>query len=630
MTEARYDHGRSAPANRRSRRVPARAARPRRTAGRIRPALAGARGAGPHRRPPLGVGSLDADHRILIRRRVAVLAVATTVALGALLFRLIQLQLVQAERLGGIAQRQQRSIIVLEPHRGRLLDRRGRPLAINTEATSIYAVPSAIPDRAAFAARVAPVLGVPEEEVLARLARGRYFAWLARKASPETVSRVRALRLGAQIGFRLEDLRAYPNGPLAAPLLGFVGIDNQGLSGIELAYDATLRGQAGEAIATHDGMGRLLVETQRVVADPVDGSDLLLTIDQVIQHIAERELDAAMSRTHARTGIVAVMDVPSGEILALAQRPTFDPNAGARARPELWMNRVVGEVYEPGSTFKIFVAAAALDSGRVDPAERFYDPGMLRVGGHVIRNANGKRHGWETLADIIRDSSNVGAAQVASRLGTGALYRYIKAFGFGSPTRVDAPGEVAGIVPTPAAWRAPALQTIAFGQGISVTPLQLLTAAVALGNDGLLVRPHVVRGVRDRQGRTTAVTSGHTGRRAVATAHARAVLRMMTAAVEEGTGRLARIEGYPVAGKTGTAQKPSPDGGYDPRRYVASFLGLVPADRPALTILVILDEPLGAYYGSEVAAPVFREVAAQALWYLRIPSRRPLNGTRSP
>jgi stage V sporulation protein D (sporulation-specific penicillin-binding protein) len=551
-------------------------------------------------------------------------------ALAALLLRLIQLQLVQAERLAGIAQRQQLATVVLSPHRGRLLDRRGRPLAVNLEATSIYAVPSAIEDRRAFAVRLAPILGLTEGEVLARLARGRHFAWLLRKAPAEAVARVRTLGLDGQVGFRAEDQRVYPNGPLAAPVLGFVGIDNQGLGGVELAYDGALRGQTGEAVAAHDGMGRLLVETQRTTVEPVDGADVLLTVDQVIQHIAERELDGAMARTQARSGLVAVMEVPTGEILALAQRPTFDPNRGAQAAPELWMNRAVGGVFEPGSTFKIFVAAAALDAGAVDPGERFLDPGVLRVGGHVIRNANGKRHGWVTLTDILRYSSNVGSAQVASRLGAEALYRYLRAFGFGAATRIDLPGEVTGIIPPPAAWRAPALQTISFGQGISVTPAQLLTAAAALGNDGLLVRPHVVRGVRDRAGRTTAVTSGQTGRRTVTPAAARAVLRMMAATVADGTGRLAQIEGYPVAGKTGTAQKPSAAGGYDPDRYVASFIGLVPADRPQLAVLVILDEPQGAYYGSEVAAPVFREVAAQALWYLQVPPRRQLSEPRSP
>jgi len=551
-------------------------------------------------------------------------------ALASLLVRLVHLQLVRGAYLAGIAARQQLATIPLEPHRGRLLDRRGRPLAINVEATSIYAVPAAIPGHRAFAARLSPVLGVPEDDLLQRLKRGRYFAWLARKVRPEVVAAVEALHLGDQIGFRVEDLRAYPNGVLAAHVLGFVGIDNQGLAGVELRYDTLLRGRAGEAVAAHDGMGRVLVETQRIVEDPVDGSDLLLTIDQVIQHIAERELDAAVTRTQARAGVVAAMDIRTGEILALALRPVFDPAAAVRVAPELWTNRAISGVYEPGSTFKVILAAAALDSGLVDPQETFFDPGALQVAGRVIRNATGKKYGAQTMGDVIKHSSNVGSAQIATRLGRAVFHRYVRGFGFGAPTRVDLPGEIAGLVGTPAEWVPPRLQTIAFGQGISVTPLQLLAAVSAIGNRGMLPRPHVVRAVRDRAGRMTAVVGGPSGRRVVRPESAAAVLRMMVRAVEEGSGTLARIDGYRIAGKTGTAQKPAPQGGYDPDRYVASFVGIVPADAPQLAILVILDEPLGAYYGSEIAAPLFREVAAQTLWYLRIPPRTPLGQPRAP
>lgn len=541
--------------------------------------------------------------------------------LASLTVRLVQLQVVRGSRLQSIAQRQRLATIVLDPHRGRLLDRRGRPLAINVEATSIYAVPSAITDRAAFAARIAPVLGLREADVLRRLQGGRHFVWLARKIPPEAHARIKALAFGDQIGFRIEDRRAYPSGVLAAHLLGFVGIDNQGLAGVELTYEQTLRGKAGEAVAAHDGIGRILVDTQRTVEAPVDGADLLLTIDQVIQYIAERELDLAMKRTRARRGSVIVMDTRTGEILALAARPVFDPNAGAAASPELWMNRTVSEVYEPGSTFKVFLTAAALDSGLVRPGERFFCDGALKVGSHVIRDGTEKKHGWQTVSDVVRNSCNIGAAQVASRLGKTTFYRYIRAFGFGTPSRIDLPGEVAGLVRPPSGWLGPGLATISFGQGISVTPLQLLTAATALANNGVVVRPYVVRGVRDQQSRMTGVAGGQPGRRAVRPEVAHAVLRMMTSAVDDGTGALARIDGYPVAGKTGTAQKPAAGGGYDPGRYVASFLGLVPADHPRLAVLVVLDEPMGPYHGGEIAAPVFREVAAQTLWYLRIPPR---------
>ncbi len=541
--------------------------------------------------------------------------------LASLILRLVQLQVVRSSRLQSIAQRQRLATIVLEPHRGRLLDRRGRPLAINVESTSVYAVPSAIRDRAAFAARIAPVLGLRENEVLRRLQGGRHFAWLARKVTPELLARITSLAFGDQIGFRTEDRRSYPGGVSAAHLLGFVGIDNQGLAGVELAYEPTLRGKAGEAVAAHDGIGRILVGTQRTVEAPVHGADLLLTIDQVIQHIAERELDAAMKRTRARRGSVIVMDTRTGEILALAARPVFDPNAGAVASPELWMNRTVSEMYEPGSTFKVFLTAAALDSGLIRPEEQFFCDGALKVGGHVIRDGTDRTHGWQTASDVVKNSCNIGAAQIASRLGRTTFYRYIRAFGFGEPSRIDLPGEVAGLVRPPSGWLGPGLATISFGQGISVTPLQLLTASTALANNGVVVRPYVVRGVRDREGRMTEVAGAQPGRRAVRPEVARAVLDIMRSAVDDGTGALARIDGYPVAGKTGTAQKPAAGGGYDPGRYVASFLGLVPADHPRLAVLVILDEPTGPYYGGEIAAPVFREVAAQTLWYLRIPPK---------
>jgi cell division protein FtsI/penicillin-binding protein 2 len=541
------------------------------------------------------------------------------VILAVLQLRLIDVQLVQGGRLQRMAQRQQLATIPLQPHRGRLLDRRGRLLAINVDAPSVYAVPSAIPDHHAFAARVAPVLGQSPDDVLRRLQVGRHFAWLARKVPAQTAERIKALGLVGQIGIRLEDRRSYPNGGLAAHLLGFVGIDSQGLAGVELAYDKILRGVAGEALAEQDGVGRILVETQRVVTPPQDGADLLLTIDQVIQHITERELDAAMVRTHARAGSVIVMDPRSGEILALAVRPAFDPNSGPAARPDLWLNRTVASVYEPGSTFKVFTAAAALDTRAVSPDDTFLCNGSLRVpGGHVIREAVTKKLGPLTLAGIIKHSCNVGAAQVATRLGKPRFHEYIRAFGFGSPTGVDLPGELPGLVPPPSQWLGPGLQTIAFGQGVSVTPLQLLTAATALTNEGTVVRPHVVRGRRDREGRTTAVVGRMSVRRPIEPATAAARGKMMIGTVEGGTGRMAAIEGYAVAGKTGTAQKPV-RGGYDPDRYISSFLGFVPSRDPALAMLVILDEPLGAYFGGEVAAPVFREIATQTLWYLRIP-----------
>jgi stage V sporulation protein D (sporulation-specific penicillin-binding protein) len=356
-----------------------------------------------------------------------------------------------------------------------------------------------------------------------------------------------------------------------------------------------------------------------VLRAPTDGTDVVLTIDQVLQHIAERELDRAVAETRAKWGAVLIMDPPSGEMLAIAVAPRFDPNAYTRVRPEEWTNRAISTVLEPGSTFKIVLAAAALEAGAVDEHEVFTSNGVLRVGGHTIREAHGRVFPTQTLADIIRNSSNVGAAMVATRLGRDRFYDTIKRFGFGAPTGIDLPGEAAGLVPPPAQWLGPGLQTIGFGQGISGTPLQILAAGAAIANDGTLVRPRVLRAVRDQEGRSVAVPGAEPVRQTVSAAVARKVLTFMEGVVADGTGTGARIDGYRIAGKTGTAQKPSPRGGYMSDAFVASFLGIVPVDHPRLAILVLLDAPQGVYYGGAVAAPVFRTVASQALWYLRIP-----------
>jgi len=542
------------------------------------------------------------------------------VALSVLALRLAQLQVIEGGRLHQLAQRQQLEAIALDPHRGLIFDRRGRALAVNVDATSIYAVPSAIADRQAFAARVAPVLGQGVDEVKRRLASGRHFAWLARKVTPQLAARVRALGMADQIGFLTEDKRAYPNGPLAAQLIGFAGIDNQGLSGVELSYEQVLRGTVGRAIAARDGRGRVMVETQQVLGTPQDGQDILLTIDQVIQHITERELIAAVERTGAKGGWAVVVDPMTGEILAMATVPAFDPNSGSDANVRRWVNRPVAEAQEPGSTFKIFLMAAALDSGVVPPTERFFCGGsLLAPGGIVLRDAGGRRHGWQTMSEIVKNSCNVGAAQVGTRLGKAQFFHYIRAFGFGRPVGIDLPGESAGIVPPPSAWLGPGLQTISFGQGVSTTAIQLLTAATALVNDGAMLRPYIVRAVRDHQGRLTDAAGRQVLGRAIRPETADAVLQMMVGTTRTGTGTQARIDGYTVAGKTATAQKPARQGGYDPDRYLASFLGIVPIPNPRLAALVVLDEPHGAYSGGEVAAPVFRQIASQVLWYLRVP-----------
>jgi cell division protein FtsI (penicillin-binding protein 3) len=554
----------------------------------------------------------------LIRLRAGLLLIFLILATGGLAARLVTLHVVRAGALERIAERQQFGDVVIEPRRGRLLDRWGRPLAVNVEVESAYAVPSRIADPAAFARAVAPVLGLSTAEVRGRLVPNRHFVWLARKVPPQVSAGLRAKRLGEALGFLPEARREYPNGTLAAHLLGFAGIDNQGLAGAELAFERYLGGRSGLARVERDAMGRPRFETRTVVRAPTDGADIVLTIDQVIQHIAERELDLAVQNTRAKWGAALIVEPQTGEMLAMAITPRFDPNAFQKAKPARWNNPAVSHLYEPGSTFKIVLAAAALEAGAVDEKEFFTNDGTYRVAGYTIREAHGRTYRRQTLGDILRNSSNVGAAMVATRLGAERYHETIRRFGFGAPTGIDLPGEAAGLVPPLADWGGGKLQTAGFGQGISATPLQLLIAGAALANGGEVVRPHVLRAVRDVEGRALEVTAPAVGRPAISAATASRVMAMMVETVARGTGRQAIVDGYQVAGKTGTAQKPGPNGGYLSESYVASFLGIVPAERPRLAILVVLDDPKGQYYGGVVAAPVFRAIASQALWHLRV------------
>ncbi len=556
----------------------------------------------------------------LVRRRMTIVFIVLALAMSGLAARLVSLHVIQAQSLDAMAERQRSGTLPLEPRRGRVLDRLGRPLAVNVDAESVFAAPSKITNPQTFARVVGSILGIPAAEIRARLIPGRHFVWLARKVSPDVAARLRAKALGEQVGFIPEARRVYPNGGLAAHVVGFAGIDNQGLAGAELAFDATLRGKAGLALIEHDAMGRPRFDTREMVREPVDGADVVLTIDQVIQHIAERELDGAIAETQAAWGTILVMDPRSGEMLAIATAPRFDPNTFGRAKPNQWNNAALSTIIEPGSTFKIVLAAAALQSGVVRPGDVFFNTGQLKVpGGYVIREARNRRYPRQTLGEIVRHSSNIGAAMVAGRLGKERYHDAIRLFGFGAPTGIDLPGEAAGLVLPPAQWSGSGLYTAGFGQGISATPLQILMAGAVIANGGVIVRPRVLRLTRDAEGRALSVPATQPVRQVVAPEVARAVLAMMEDAVERGTGRQARIEGYRVAGKTGTAQKPSPRGGYLSDSYVVSFLGIVTAERQALAVLVILDGPRGVHYGGTTAAPIFHAVATQVLWHLRVP-----------
>jgi cell division protein FtsI (penicillin-binding protein 3) len=556
------------------------------------------------------------------RSRALALTAVLVLLLAAIVARLGYLQVVRHEELARLAERQYSKTIPLRPERGPIFDRNGYALAVSAAVESVYALPARIADRAAVAAALAVPLGERPAEIEQRLASDRPFVWVKVKIPPATAEAVRALRLPG-IGTVPESLRFYPSRELAAHVLGFVGRDDRGLEGIERAHDQTLAGAPGLALVERDALGREVTGQPTILKAPTPGTGLVLTLDATIQYLAERELEAAWRATGAKAGMVLVMDPRTGELLALALRPTFNPNAYAQATAEQWRNRAVTDPFEPGSTFKAVLAAAALEEGVVRPDDRVYgEQGVITVANQAIRDW--KKYGWLTFREVLQFSSNVGAIKVGLQLGRERYYRHITDFGFGSLTGVGLPGESRGQLRPPARWSGLSLASISIGQEISVTAVQLLAAFGAIANGGRLMQPHVVRAYLDDRGREVRRVEPRAVRQVISPETAATLTELLTAVVADGTGRKARIEGYPVAGKTGTAQKADPTTRvYSRKPGVLSFIGFVPSNAPRLVILVLLDEPKTVVWGSEAAAPIFAAVAAPVLRHLDVPPAAP-------
>ncbi|MBI4635813.1 MAG: PASTA domain-containing protein [Candidatus Rokubacteria bacterium] len=554
-----------------------------------------------------------------LRTRVLILAAVIAAAFGGLTARLADLQIVRHAELGQMAERQYSRTVVLGAQRGPIVDRHGAPLASSTPGESLFVQPRHVGDPVRVAARLAPVLQMPEAEVHQALTSSRAFVWLRRKVAPAVAAEVRDLREPG-LGFMPEPLRLYPNRELAAHVVGFEGTDG-GLEGIERSFNDELAGTPGKAIVGRDALGREVV-TQQVIQAPAPGHGVMLTLDTTIQYLAERELDAAYRRTGARAAMAVVMDPRSGGILAMAIRPTFNPNTFADVPSrDHWRNRAVTDPFEPGSTFKVILAAAALEEGTVRPDDRIYaEDGSITIAKTTIHDW--KRYGWLTFAEVLQHSSNVGAIKVGLGLGRDRAYRYMTAFGFGAPTGVGLAGESRGVLREPGRWSALTLPTVSIGQEVSVTALQMVTAIGALANGGTLMQPRLVQATFDASGREIRRFEPRAVRQVVSAEAARTLTRLMVRVVQSGTGHNAAIPGYEVAGKTGTAQKLDPV----TRRYsrapgVLSFAGFVPADDPRLVIFVMLDEPKNEKWGSEAAAPIFAAIGRDVLRYLEVPPR---------
>lgn len=539
------------------------------------------------------------------------------VGFAILLFRLFDLQVLQAETMMQKARQQHEKTITLDSNRGAILDRQGKPLALNLDVSSVYATPSSIDDPPRVARQLAQVLGVPQKPLEKRLRAKRDFVWIQRKIEDTQVEQLNGLALPG-VDVVVEARRFYPKGTLLAHVLGFAGIDSQGLEGLENGYDEHLRGQVRRVVLQRDALGRVIIpETQRT-PQPLSGHAISLTIDEVIQYVAEQALERAVRDTKARGGAVLVMAPKTGQMLAWALRPTFDPNQIHQASPEQWRNRGVTDPYEPGSTLKVVLAAAALELNRVAPDTLLYaGDGEIPISGTVIHDH--EKAGWVTFREAVQRSSNVAFVKMSWDLGREQVYQYLRTFGFGEKTGIDLPGESIGILSRPDQWSQRTLPSLAIGQEIAVTPLQLLTAVSAIANEGWLMRPFLVREISDHQGRSIWEHVPHIRRRSISAETAETVTDLLVNVVERGTGKRAAVPGYRVAGKTGTAQKVDPETGtYSSTKFVGSFVGFVPAEDPQLAILVVIDEPQGPAWGGVVAAPVFRKVAEQALRHLSV------------
>jgi cell division protein FtsI/penicillin-binding protein 2 len=547
----------------------------------------------------------------LVNRRIRLFLAALGLAFVGLLLRATWLQAVRAESLSRLGQTQQRQSVTIPAGRGTLFDRSGLELALGEQATTVYANPMQItnPRRAALA--VERTLGLNADRIFPALAdRTHGFVYVARQADPAQAAALQRLKLPG-FGFYPEEHRNYPQRSVASQVLGFVGTDGNGLSGLELQFDHSLAGRAGKETIVKDPSGRVIdVQGER---PEVPGRDVYLTLDHSIQANAEQVLRETVHKWAAKSASAIVLDPRTGAILAMAVQPGFDANRFPSAPSDLQRNRTVTDTYEPGSTFKLITVAGALSERIVTPKTRFTLPYSLQVADRVIHDAEKRGIVHYSVAQILAHSSNIGAITLAQMLGRTRLSAWITKFGFGRTTGVDFPGESPGIVLPPDKWSGSTIGNVPIGQGIAVTPVQMAAAYAAIANRGVWSRPHLVDhvagGARPSLNR----------RRLVSPRIAKQLMSMLKDVVAEGTGQYAAMPGYQVAGKTGTAQKPDSRGGYATGRYVASFVGIVPASRPRFVILVAVDEPRGAIWGGTVAAPAFQQIARFDLQYLEVP-----------
>ena len=563
--------------------------------------------------------------RVKLQMNIGRLVLFLLVCLLVVTLRYAWVQLVQGEELAERMRLQVGQDYSVQSPRGAIVDRNGRELAISTMTKSLFVDPNHVENAEELARDLAPLVEKSEQEILDDIAVGGGFSWVKRRLEQPEYEAIRKLirekSYGSCLGFRDEAKRYYPNDVLAANVLGFVGTDDKGLDGIEQAFDKYIKGEVTDTFLYTDTHERPILDSifakRRYQGDRC--KTIELTLDSAIQFIVEQELDKAMAATSPTAITCVVMDPKTGDILAMASRPSYNPNKFWEYSPEIWKDRGVSFIYEPGSTFKAIIAGAALEEKVVSPNQVFVDPGYVMVSGRRIQNWNGESFGTVTFTDVVKNSLNTGFAQVGLRLGAEKMTEYAKKFGFGEVTGVSLPGEEAGILFDPEEMRDSDIATMAIGQSIAVTPLQLVTAMSAIANDGILLKPHIVKTIKNADGSIYQETHPEEVRRALDSATDKTLVGLLEEVVATGGGKKAAVTGYRIAGKTGTAQKIREDGaGYMEGRYIASFCGFAPVEEPRIALLVMIDDPLGIFYGGQIAAPVAGNIFSQLFRYLHV------------
>jgi stage V sporulation protein D (sporulation-specific penicillin-binding protein) len=561
-----------------------------------------------------------------VRKRLFITLVLGLLLFGGLLGRLGYVQLVQGQWLSEKAEELWGRDIPFEAKRGRILDRNREVLTYNISSPTVMAVPVQIKQPAETARKLARILKAPEEKVYRQITKKQLFVYIkpwGRKIPEETARAIQGMRIPG-IAVVEDSKRHYPNGSLAAHILGFTGIDNQGLAGLELVYDDLLKGTRGHVSFSANARGEKLPGGQETYSPPRDGMDLVLTIDKNIQMIMEREMDQAMEQYQPESVLAVAMDPKTGEILGMGSRPTYRPDQYRDTDPVIYnRNLPIWRTYEPGSTFKIITLAAALEEHKVNLKESFHDPGFIKVAGARLRCWKHGGHGHQSYLEVVENSCNPGFVTLGQRLGKEKLFSYIKKFGFGQKTGVDLNGEAKGILFSPKRVGPVELATTAFGQGVSVTPIQQVAAVAATINGGRLMEPHLEKEwVDPEKGETVEKVKPRMKRKVISGETSQKVRKALESVVAKGTGRKAFIDGYRIGGKTGTAQKVGPDGRYLKNNHIVSFIGFAPADDPRLVVYVAVDNPKGVQFGGVVAAPIVKNILYDSLRYMKVPKRK--------